>query len=174
VKFINPAAGDFRIEPVGSEDVFRMGFQNFEMNRFGVESVHLKALAETPQMPVPIVGKDISSSDILTWHRVQIKNLETLGERSATGMDSERGVYVVAVGAYGTQLIDYLHSNDVILGFDGKPVNNLDDLYRAITDADLSKPQKMIIYRSLKENEVVVPKGIITENISPQYPLLNE
>ena len=165
VKFVNPAAGDFRVERVGSEDVFRMGFQNFEMNRFGVESPHLKAIAETPKMSVPVINKDISSSDILTWHRVQIKNLETLGERSATGMDSERGVYVVSVGAYGTQLRDYLHSNDVILGFAGKAVNNLDDLYNAIAGADLSKPQKMIIYRTQKENEVVVPKGIITENI---------
>ena len=165
VKFVDPAKGDFRVTTLGSEDVFRMGFQNFEMNKFGVLSQRLKALAETPAMPVPVFNEDVTDAEIITWHSVQIKNLETLGERSATGMDSERGVYVVSVGAYGTQLRDYLQSNDVILGFAGRPVNSLDDLYKAIAGADLSKPQKMMVYRNQKENEVIVPKGVVTKNI---------
>ncbi|KAA6318701.1 hypothetical protein EZS27_031328 [termite gut metagenome] len=91
--------------------------------------------------------------------------METLGERSATGMDSERGVYVVSVAAYGTELRDYLASNDVILGFAGKPVNSLEDLYKAIAGADLKKPQQMIIFRTQKENAVIIPGGIIHVNI---------
>jgi S1-C subfamily serine protease len=76
-------------------------------------------------------------------------------------MDSERGVYVVAVGAYGNELRDYLKSNDVILWFADKPVNSLDDLYNAVAAADLQKPQKMIIYRNQKENTVMIPGGVI-------------
>ncbi|MDR3260899.1 MAG: PDZ domain-containing protein, partial [Tannerella sp.] len=71
----------------------------------------------------------------------------------------------VAVSAYGTELRDYLKSNDVILGFAGKPVNNLDDLYHAIAGADLSKPQQMTIFRNQKENTATVPAGIIHSNI---------
>jgi len=164
VQFIDPASGDFRIVN-HSPEVFRMGFQNFEMNKFGVESERLKALAEKPKMPIPVYNSDISDAVIITWEGVQIKNLETLGERSATGMDSERGVYVVAVAAYGTELRDYLKSNDVILGFAGKPVNNLDDLYKAIAGADLSKPQEMIVFRTQKENKTTVAGGIITKNV---------
>jgi hypothetical protein len=164
VNFIDPAAGNFRIAD-SSQEVFRIGFQNFDMNRFGVSSERLKRLAATPEMPVPIYAADRVSSEILAWEAVQIKNLETPGERSATGMDSERGVYVVSVGAYGNELRDYLRSNDVILGFAGKAVNSLDDLYGAIAGADLSKLQPMVIFRNQKENSVMIPSGVIRSNI---------
>jgi hypothetical protein len=164
VNFIDPAAGDFRIAD-SSPEVFRMGFQNFEMNRFGVMSGRLKSLAETPEMPAPLFAADKISSEVLTWESAQIKNLNTPGERSATGMDSERGVYVISVGAYGNELRDYLKSNDVILGFAGKPVNSLDDLFQAIAGADLSKPQSAVIFRNQKENEIKVPAGVIRSNI---------
>ncbi|MDR1895818.1 MAG: right-handed parallel beta-helix repeat-containing protein, partial [Prevotellaceae bacterium] len=94
VEFVDPASGDFRVSN-NSTEVFRMGFQNFAMDRFGVKSDRLKALAEKPQMPVPVITYNKNTgSETLTWGIAQIKNLETLGERSATGMDSERGVYV--------------------------------------------------------------------------------
>jgi hypothetical protein len=163
-EFIDPSSGDFRVD-IGSAEIFRTGFQNFEMNRFGVVSPRLKAIAETPQMSIPVFAADKASSKSRTWESVKIKNLETLGERSATGMDSERGVYVVSVGAYGNELRDYLKSNDVILGFAGKPVNSLDDLRKAISEADLKQPQQMIIYRNQKKNTVTIPGGIIRSNI---------
>jgi hypothetical protein len=164
VHFIDPASGDFRVAD-SSVEVFRMGFQNFDMSQFGVVSERLKALSEKPVMPTPIFFSNETSSEVLTWESVQIKNLETLGERSATGMDSERGVYVVSVGAYGNELRDYLKSNDVILGFAGKPVNKLDDLYQAVAGSDLKKPQQMLIYRNQKENKITIPAGIIHANI---------
>ncbi|MDR0749471.1 MAG: right-handed parallel beta-helix repeat-containing protein [Tannerellaceae bacterium] len=164
VNFVNPAAGDFRIAD-SSGEVFRIGFQNFDMNRFGVSSRRLKRLAATPRMPAPIYAAGSVSQEILLWEAVRIKNLETPGERSATGMDSERGVYVVSVGAYGNELRDYLKSNDVILGFAGKAVNSLSNLSDAIAGADLSKPQPMVIFRNQKENSVTIPPGIIRSNI---------
>jgi hypothetical protein len=164
VEFVDPAAGDFRLA-AGAVEAFRMGFQNFEMNRFGVVSGRLKAIAEKPRMPVPVFAAGSVDSELLAWESAKIKNLETQGERSATGMDSERGVYVVSVGAYGNELRDYLKSNDVILGFAGKPVNSLNDLYSAIATADLNKSLQMVIYRNQKENVVTVPGGIIRSNI---------
>jgi S1-C subfamily serine protease len=76
-------------------------------------------------------------------------------------MDSERGVYVVAVGAYGNELRDYLKANDVILGFAGKTVNSIDDLSKAVANADLAKSQQMTVFRDQKENVIVIPGGII-------------
>ncbi|MDR0386044.1 MAG: right-handed parallel beta-helix repeat-containing protein [Prevotellaceae bacterium] len=163
-EFVNPAAGDFRVQ-ASSMEIFRTGFQNFDMSNFGVASSRLKAIAEKPEMPVPVFVVNKADSKIFVWESVKIKNLETLGERSATGMDSERGVYVVAVGAYGNELRDYLKSNDVILGFAGKQVNSLDDLYNAIAGADLKKPQQMIVYRNQKQNTVMIPGGIIQGNM---------
>ncbi|MDR1866019.1 MAG: peptide-binding protein [Bacteroidales bacterium] len=164
IAFVDPAAGDFRISERFPE-VFRTGFQNFEMDRFGVVSERLKALAEKPQMPTPVIFAEVAETKILFWQGVQIKNLETPGERSATGMDSERGVYVVSVPARGTYLRDYLQSNDVILGFAGAAVNSLDDLHKAISSADLSKPQEMIIFRTQIKNSVTIPANIISKNV---------
>jgi hypothetical protein len=164
VKFVNPASGDFRVSGNAAE-VFRTGFQNFEMDCFGVESDRLKALAEQPRMSVPVLAANATDSETFVWESVQIKNLKTPGERSATGMDSERGVYVVAVSAYGNELRDYLRSNDVILGFAGRQVNNLDDLRNAIAGTDLSKPQQMVIFRNQQENTVTVPGGVIRSDI---------
>jgi S1-C subfamily serine protease len=165
VEFIDPASGDFRLSN-NSRDAYRLGFQNFDMTQFGVVSERLKSIAEKPKMPIPVFAFDkADNSKVLTWESIQIKNMETLGERSATGMDSERGVYVVAVGAYGSELRDYLKSNDVILGFANKPVNSIDDLFNALANTDLTKPQQMIIYRNQKENTVLIPGGIIRSNL---------
>jgi len=161
IRFVNPAEGDFSIAD-GCTEVFRAGFQNFDMSNFGVVSPSLKALADKPQMPLPVVIDNIHNSEILTWEAVQIKNLETLGERSATGMDSERGVYVVAVEAYGSDLRDFLRSNDVVLGFAGHEVNSIADLRRAVATADLSKPQEMLIFRRQREQKITIPGGVIS------------
>jgi hypothetical protein len=164
VKFVSPQTGDFRVDDACRE-VFQLGFQNFDMDRFGVVSERLQDIAERPQMPVPVFTADRNDSEILTWESIQIKNLETLGERSATGMDSERGVYVVAVGAYGNELRDWLKSNDVIVGFAGKTVNSLDDLYAAVRDADLSKTQVMVVFRNQKAIALNIRGGVIRSNI---------
>lgn len=164
VDFIDPAVGDFRVAD-SSPEVFRIGFQNFDMHRFGVSSERLRRLAVTPEIPAPIYAANRVSSEILAWEAIQIKNLDTPGERSATGMDSERGIYVVSVGAYGSELRDYLKPNDVILDFAGKAVNSLDDLCDAIAGAELSKPQPMVIFRNQKENSITIPPGVIRSNI---------
>ena len=80
---------------------------------------------------------------MITWN-----NLDTLGERSATGMDTERGVYVISVNALGSVLRDYIRPNDVILELGGKTVNNLADLQKAVQETDLKQPQTMVIFRT--------------------------
>jgi len=56
IRFTNPEQGDYRITPEASS-VFRLGFQNFAMDRFGVVSLRLKQLAEKPKMPIPVENK---------------------------------------------------------------------------------------------------------------------
>jgi len=160
VRFINPSEGDFRVDN-SCTDIFRAGFQNFDMNKFGVISDRLKAIAEKPQISVPVILEETSDDEIVNWQGVQLKNLTTQGERSATGMDSERGVYIVAVGAYESELRDYLKSNDVILSFAGKEVNNLVDLRKAVADADLLKPQQIVVFRNQQKQTITIASNII-------------
>ena len=88
-------------------------------------------MAKTPEFPKPILMEEGKAHATIEWQGLQIKNLDTLGERSATGMDTERGVYVISVNALGSVLRDYIRPNDVILELGGKTVNNLADLQKA-------------------------------------------
>lgn len=158
--FSDPAQGDFRITN-DCTDVFQLGFQNFDMDGFGVVSPHLKSLAKTPLMPLPLVKTEHLNSDVVEWEGWRIKNLETPGERSATGMDSERGVYVVTIIKFDSKLRDFLKASDVILKFDGKAVNHLTNLFNTVKQADLTKPIEMVIFRNQKETILSIPENTL-------------
>lgn len=161
IEFCDPENGDYRLKNTATE-VFRMGFLNFDMHQFGVISPKLKQIARKPQMSLPVIQSDhSSSSDLVIWQGWRIKNMETLGERSATGMDSERGVYVVSIAAFDTPLRDFIQSNDVILKFGDYKVDNMDDLSNATSKTDLRKPTEIIIFRNQKEHGIKLPANII-------------
>ena len=131
------------------------------MDQFGVVSPRLKAIAHTPEMPTPIMIAGHADSDIIDWCGVTIKSLQTLGERSATGMDSERGVYVISVNALGGKLRDYIRPNDVIIQVGNTPVNNLKEMQDALQKVDKSKDIEFIIFRTQKENKVTIPGKLL-------------
>ena len=156
LSFVDVVNGDYRVAG-DCDEVFRIGFHNFDMDRFGVVSPRLKALARTPVMPAPAVASGSSESRVSQWHGWNIKNLDTLGERSATGMDSERGVYVVSISVFNNPLRDYIRANDVILGFDGKAVDNIEQLTDAERVLGSKDTVSLVIFRNQKENVIVVP-----------------
>jgi hypothetical protein len=160
VEFQNPIDGDFRVKN-SADAVFRLGFQNFDMDCFGVISPKLKSLARTPRITLPVAKNVESLSRIIEWQGWNVKNLETVGERSATGMDTERGVLVISRVRNDSQLKNILHDNDVILNFNGVIINNLDDLQKALVQADLTKSLDMIIFRNQKEMIIPIAGNLI-------------
>ena len=104
---------------------------------------------------------DYAGSDITDWCGATIKSLQTLGERSATGMDSERGVYVISVNALGGKLRDYIRPNDVIVRIGTTPVNNLREMQEVLQKVDKSKEIEFIIFRTQKENKIVIPGKLL-------------
>lgn len=48
--FIAPEKGDYRVKE--NSPALKTGFRNFDMEHFGVQCPHLKALAATPELPV--------------------------------------------------------------------------------------------------------------------------
>ncbi|HEY4788866.1 MAG TPA: PDZ domain-containing protein [Bacteroidales bacterium] len=160
VEFDEPEHGDFNVRNSVSA-VFRLGFQNFDMDSFGVISPGLKRLAKTPRITMPYVKTDKVQSNIIEWQGWRVKNLETLGERSATGMDAERGVYVISMIQGGNALKGLLHENDVIIKFDGKVVNNLVDLQDATNHTTLSKALEIVVFRNQKQEVITIPAGVL-------------
>ena len=149
LNFINPQEGDFRLKD-GSA-AFAVGFKNFAMDSFGVVSPRLKALAKKVPLPAVIRLDKVNDSETIDFMGAKVKNLTTLGERSATGMDDTRGVLVVEVAA-GTVASRFLQANDVILGLNDKQVNKLRDLLEARMSV-IGTNTGMVIFRNQKEEK---------------------
>lgn len=156
VEFQDAVHGNFAVRST-INSVFRIGFQNFEMDKFGVLSPDLKRIAKTPKITLPQILAENVSANIVEWQGWRIKSLETLAERSATGMDSERGVYVLSIADFYNKLKEILRVNDVIIKFDGKVINNLGDLQSAFKQANLSNPIEMVVFRNQKEVVIKIP-----------------
>lgn len=155
IRFLNAPQGNFNVAD-DSDAITKGGFRNFPMDRFGVCSPRLRKLADAPSMPVPVVRHSEAGGSTFLWKGALLKNLNTLEERSATGMDAERGVYVISVDALDSPLRDFLAPNDVILGIDGKPVGNLDDFEKAVKSCDSVKKLELVIFRMQRECKVTV------------------
>jgi hypothetical protein len=160
VEFQDPDNGDFRIKNSASA-VFRLGFQNFDMDSFGVVSPELKSLAGTPRITLPKVKAINAVSGTIEWQGWNVKNLETPGERSATGMDKERGVLVISKVKNDSKMKDILRENDVIIKLNGKVIHNLVDLQNATSLTDLSNPSEMVVFRNQKATIILVPENTI-------------
>ena len=156
IRFMDAMKGNFNVAD-DSEVIIKGGFRNFPMNKFGVLSSHLKQLAESPVMPVPLVTDNDADTKTMLWKGVTLKNLNTLEERSATGMDTERGVYVISVDALDSPVRDFIAPNDVILSINGKSVNNLCDMKEALRYIDTLKRVELVIFRNQKEDKIVIP-----------------
>ncbi|MES2276662.1 MAG: PDZ domain-containing protein [Bacteroidota bacterium] len=144
-QFINPARGDYRVKP--TSPALKMGFRNFPMDQFGVVSASLKALAHHITLPVIHTGLSTDTQQTLTFLGAIVKNLNTLGERSATGMASETGVLVLDVPK-SSPLYGVVNANDVILKAGDRPIANLKDLSAAAMGLQIAKELTLEIFRN--------------------------
>lgn len=145
--FVDPQNGDFRLKD-GSV-AFSVGFKNFAMDSFGVVSPRLKSLAKKTPIPSIFVLHKTGDDELIDFMGAKLKNLTTLGERSATGMDAARGVLVVEV-AVGSPASMFLQVNDVILSFNDRPVDKLRDLLEARMSV-IGANTQLVIFRNQKE-----------------------
>ena len=152
LSFEDPQKGDYRL--ADSSFALSTGFKNFAMDSFGVVTPGLKALVRKVPLPSVVTYDNVSGNEIIDFMGAKVKNLNTLGERSATGMDGLRGVLVVEI-ASGSGVAGVLQPNDVILFFNYKTINNLRDL----TEARLSvigTTTEVVIFRNQKELKKIV------------------
>lgn len=120
--FMNPEEGDFRIEE-GSPVLSSIGFENFPMDQFGVASKKLQDLADSPKIPDLFTERLDGMAEIEEWRGFKVKNIETLGEQSAAGVNEISGVLVLEVPKEGVQ--NTLQVGDVILECWGESVDKV-------------------------------------------------
>lgn len=133
------------------------------MNNFGVRSPHLRHIALAPEFSIPTINESVRQDKIIDWQGLQIKDLNTMGERSATGMDAERGVYIYKSSHNKGTLSKYLYTNDVILGINGFTINNLFELRNALKQTDCKQTIRLTIIRNQQQQFITLPANIIKE-----------
>jgi len=93
-----------------------IGFSNFLMDDFGVVSPRLKARAERPVLPEPIMANEGHGAEPpRELLGMTVKSVETLGEQSAAGLERMQGVLVLEVSANTPAARAGLAKGDVIL-----------------------------------------------------------
>jgi hypothetical protein len=145
--FENPKSGDFRIK--NGSKAFLTGFKNFDMDRFGVVSEKLKLAAKKVTLPIIVLQEQVNKINIIEFAGANLKDLSTAGEQSATGMKTIKGVLVLDVKT-GSGASKFLQTNDVILQYNSRQINNINDLLEATR---LGNPgsNEYIIFRNQRE-----------------------
>ncbi len=157
-QFIDPKHGDYRVAP--NSPAIHLGFQNFPMDQFGVQTPSLRAIARTPLLPgsvdIEIPGTTSGRKAAMTvWLGAKLKDVSGPGEVSAAGLPGEIGVLVMEVHSGTIAESVGLKQGDVIRFIDGKTVISVADLLKITTKNSRSK-SKVQIWRSQKMIELQV------------------
>ncbi len=168
-RFVDPASGDYRVQE--DSPALTLGFQNFPMDRFGVQSPRLRSIARTPDLPTvrTIEAQETGPAEkaVRVWLQARVRELE--GEEfSAFGVSRDAaGVHLAEVPEGSLAAASGLRTNDVVQRLNGRPVKRLSDLYR-LQDAADGQPLTVGLVRDQQEltTKVVDYPFVVTESPS--------
>ena len=131
--FIDPSNGDYRVG--ANSPAFKIGFENFPMNLFGVRSKNLKAIAETPAFPIPATSYSRLPEKVATkhnetiWIGLQLRTI-TGNEFSAFGVTREAGgLTIIKIAPNAGSVFEV---NDVIQQVNSRAVRNVKTLHQQL------------------------------------------
>lgn len=149
--FASAATGNYFVSSMSPASLV---FRNFDQ-QVGTRSKRLVKLAAKLPLPVLMTSAGLGE-DVAAFLGMKVKNLHTLAERSATGMDRETGVLVVEVPA-ASVWHSLVQPNDVILELGGEPVNKVPDLLKARMKVQWHATVPVVIFRDQKRQEMKLP-----------------
>ena len=157
--FVDPTTGDYRIKP--NSPALSLGFVNFDMHSFGVQSPHLKAIARQPILPtlrdaIPMTFSEMRSREVANWAGAEVRNIVGMGEVSAKGTPGETGVILLEVPAGSDADKAGLFEGDVMLAVDGRRIQELQDLLKYTREAAPGKPSSITVLRYGQESTIEI------------------
>ena len=155
-KFINPQTGDFRVR--ADSPALALGFKNFPMNQFGVQSPALKKLARTPSFEMPATLMPERKDTVHQWLGAKVRNIVGQGEMSAYGTPGETGVLVLNVPTGGVLEKAGFKMNDVILKLNGLNVDQCSDLLKRAKSLQPGTEIKIDIQRTQSDRRTLTFK----------------
>ncbi len=159
VHFIEPATGDYNVQP--DSPALKVGFINFDMHDFGVQSPELKAIARTPELPSTTSSESVTldstrSRAAVAWEGATVRNVVGLDEVSAAGTPGETGVTVLATKQGSPAGKAGMTFGDVILKFNNAIVKDTQDLLRYTKEAGSGARASITILRYQQESTVMI------------------
>lgn len=126
----------------------KVGFVNFPMDKFGVKDKHLKALARQPITPIIWNKTSEQKQSKVQWLGATLKNIETIEERSASGLNETSGVLVLEIKEGSVIAKSELKKGDVIIGSEGKKIMTMADLMNSYQGNNWKGSLELQIYRN--------------------------
>ncbi|ANH79626.1 peptide-binding protein [Niabella ginsenosidivorans] len=149
--FKDAAKGDFSLLPGAA--AFSIGFENFPMDQFGVQTSRLKQLAKRAPIP-PLLDAAASDKEPITdLLKGKVKSVDGLGDRSTYGLPDETGVIIITPGT-GILATAGLREGDVIRSANGKPIRNVKDLKTMINGGE--KQIKLEVIRNQQSQTLLM------------------
>ena len=95
------------------------------MDQFGVRRDALRKIAKQVSYPILLSAVLEKDTQEMTWLGIKIRNVHGLGDRSAFGLQEEKGVVIVNVPANSILAKSGLQSNDVIINANKEKTDNV-------------------------------------------------
>ena len=129
--FTNPAESNY----IPTNPLIK-GFENFP-TEFGVRYAPLRAIADTPVLPVVRKAEQAEESVKKTFGDITVKNIENDGEMSVYGTAGYRGAIVWTVKKNSDAEKRGILAHDVIVGWGDDEIDSIDDLEDKTFSADV-------------------------------------
>lgn len=95
---------------------------------FGVRQPQLRDRAAIPPIDPLIMQEAAVNGAAVEWLGARLKNIETLGERSAAGLPDDHGAMAIVVPAHSLAATNGLQKGDVLISLGDHPVATVQDL----------------------------------------------
>ncbi|MBJ6368782.1 PDZ domain-containing protein [Snuella sp. CAU 1569] len=152
IEFKDPTRGNYDL--VDTTEVSKIGFKPFRTDVFGVKTQKLKALAKNPDFPEVYLSTSKKKGKVIVWQYANIKNIETIEERSASGLNKTAGVLVVSLNEKSILKKSGIQEGDVIIRVEGTEIENVSDLINNFQKLNWKGKMKLGIFRNQKEQAV--------------------
>jgi hypothetical protein len=162
-RFVNPAAGDFRVRP--GSPALTAGFENFRMDQFGVQRPWLRALARTPVIPAVSIRPDQSppapaaTRRGVRWYDAEVRDIA--GEEfSAYGVTrASGGIVVLGVSPVPPADASGLRAGDLIRSVNGESVGDVRALSTLLARLPDDTPLRVTIIHADQTGGTLTLKG---------------
>ena len=153
-QFVNPETGDFTVKE--GSPALDLGFENFAMDQFGVESPGLKAIAQTPEIPQLINAFSAEGDEVFDFLGAKVRKVKGIAERSAAGLAEEKGLIIIEVPEGSKAFKEGLKVQDVILKLSGDDTPNVRKLMEAYRGHLWKGSIELTVFRNQKEKHISI------------------